>query len=109
MYYHIHPYRFNTASNKGHKHTISGYTINTIGMSGFHFHIIKGTSSHNGHCHSFSAITGFSIKTEWGHVHKVEGISGLNGIHRHMFEDFTLEEISSNKKNTIFEKIIVNT
>jgi len=94
MNYHTHKYKFECKTLNGHKHKISGYSENLLGINNFHLHHFYGTSSYSNHTHYFSGITGLPIKTENGHIHKMEGALELNNAHEHKFNGHTFEEIS---------------
>lgn len=94
MRFHMHKYKFVSATEKSHKHKLMGYAGSMLGVSSFHFHFFCGVCSYDNHTHYFSGITGMPVKTENGHIHKMDGILEMNNFHEHRFEDFTFEEIS---------------
>lgn len=91
---HVHYFKFDSKTKKGHKHKIVGYAENTLGTNSFHFHFFYGVSTYSNHTHYYSGITGMPVKTENGHIHKMEGILESNDLHEHMFRGLTFEEIS---------------
>lgn len=93
MFSHQHKFRIECEVVNNHKHTILGYTENTIGFNMFHFHHFWGISSYNGHTHYFSGFSGLPIKTENGHIHKLEGILESNNCHEHNFSGHTFEDV----------------
>lgn len=94
MYSHLHKYKFESKTSKGHKHRITGITDNMIGIEVFHIHTFFGVSSYNGHSHYYTGYTGLPIKTDNGHIHKIEGTLDQNFMHSHTFKSFTDEEVS---------------
>ena len=94
MRYHLHKYKLECRSAKGHSHRMTGYAGNMIGVGSFHFHFFYGVSSYDNHTHYFSGITGMPVKTENGHVHKMEGMLENNSLHEHKFKGYTFEDIS---------------
>lgn len=94
MGFHLHKYKFNCQSSKGHSHRMIGYAGNMIGIGSFHFHFYFGVSSYDNHTHYFSGITGLPVKTENGHIHRMEGVLESNSLHEHEFKGYTFEDIS---------------
>lgn len=94
MKFHLHKYKFNCKSEKGHCHRLIGYAGNMIGVDSFHFHFYYGISSYDNHTHYFSGITGMPVKTENGHIHRMEGILESNNLHEHEFKGYTFEDIA---------------
>ena len=93
---HIHDFRFNCDTNKGHNHRITNYTESHIGFNIFHFHYFSGICTYRGHTHYYSGITGFPTRTANGHIHKIEGVLEITNLHEHHFSGFTGEEIQLN-------------
>ncbi len=93
MRFHMHKYKFESETVRGHKHRLLGYAGSMIGIGSFHFHYFYGISSYDNHTHYFSGITGMPVRTENGHVHKMDGLLEYN-THEHNFEGCTFEEIS---------------
>lgn len=94
MRFHLHKYKFECQSAKGHCHRMIGYAGNMIGVGSFHFHFFYGVSSYDNHTHYFSGITGMPVKTENGHIHRMEGFLECNSLHEHEFKGYTFEDIS---------------
>lgn len=94
MRFHMHKYKFECETEKGHRHKLMGYAGNMLGVAAYHFHFFYGVCSFDGHTHYFSGVTGMPVKTENGHVHKMEGFLESSGSHKHHFDGFTFEEIS---------------
>lgn len=94
MRFHLHKYRFDSETVRGHKHRLLGYAGNMLGVSRFHFHLFYGVSSYDNHTHYFAGVTGMPIQTENGHIHKMEGLLEANHFHEHKYEGYTFEEIS---------------
>ncbi len=93
MYSHLHKYKFESKTFKGHKHKITGISDNMIGIEVFHIHTFFGVSSYNGHSHYYTGYTGLPIKTDNGHIHKIEGNLDSNFMHGHIFKSYTDEEV----------------
>ena len=91
---HIHEYKIDSKTSKGHKHRIKGYTDTMLGIDLFHIHFFYGVSSYSNHTHYFSGFTGFPIKTANGHVHKIEDILETNNMHEHILKGYTFEDIA---------------
>lgn len=90
---HLHKFKFESKSSKGHKHLLAGYTENMIGINAIHFHMYYGICSYSGHTHYFSGLTGLPVKTENGHVHRIEGILEMNSLHDHNYSSYTFEDV----------------
>jgi hypothetical protein len=91
---HIHHYKIDSKTKKGHKHKIYGYADTMVGTAKFHFHFFYGVSAYADHTHYYSGITGMPFKTSNGHIHKMEGLLESNELHEHLFWGHTFEEIS---------------
>lgn len=90
---HSHKFRFECNISNNHKHRLSGYTENMLGVSGLHIHHFYGVSSYNGHTHYYAGISGLPVRTANGHVHKIEGILEFNDLHEHKFCGMTFEDV----------------
>ena len=89
---HLHKLKLESKISNTHKHKISGYTQEMIGIENFHFHFFNGVSSYNNHTHYYSGITGIPIKTENGHIHKIESFLEYSQFHSHDFSGYTFED-----------------
>lgn len=94
MRFHLHKYKLESTSTRGHKHRLIGYTGNMIGLRNFHFHFFYGVCSYDNHSHYYSGITGMPVKTENGHIHKIEGAIEADYQHTHKYQGYTFEDIS---------------
>lgn len=94
MKFHLHKFSFESDTINGHKHKLTGYAGNMLGIGNYHFHFFYGVCSYDNHTHYFSGITGMPEKTENGHIHKMEGILESYNLHNHDYKGFTFEEIS---------------
>lgn len=90
---HLHKYRFECKTVKGHNHILAGYTENIMGINALHFHVYRGVCSYSGHTHYFSGRTGLPVKTENGHIHKIEGVLEINNQHEHPYSSYTFEDV----------------
>ncbi len=90
---HLHKYRFECETVNGHKHILSGYTENVMGISALHVHVYHGVCSSCGHTHHFSGRTGLPVKTRNGHIHKMEGVLEMSDRHEHPYSSYTFEDV----------------
>ena len=103
---HLHKFKVECEIEKSHKHRMTGFTENMIGINSFHFHYFYGISSYSNHTHYYSGVSGLPVKTKNGHVHKLEGLFEVNGTHDHKYNDYTFEDIEYIPKKLINEAYV---